>query len=126
MTPSSTKNPTITEANLSDAQLTTIRDILVTERSAETMHAQVNRTTVTELTGQSDVDSILEREVAEAAALRSDLGIADIDSAIALIDAGTYGRCDKCGSPIAFGRLEAIPRARLCVGCSQVRSGLLG
>jgi DnaK suppressor protein len=39
--------------------------------------------------------------------------------AIARIDAGTYGLCESCGEPIGAARLEAFPRAALCVSCKQ-------
>jgi RNA polymerase-binding protein DksA len=32
---------------------------------------------------------------------------------------GTYGDCESCGSPIGKARLEAFPRAILCVTCKQ-------
>ncbi len=32
---------------------------------------------------------------------------------------GTYGICDNCGQPIGKGRLQAFPRATLCVSCKQ-------
>jgi DnaK suppressor protein len=35
------------------------------------------------------------------------------------IDAGTYGTCENCGGPIGKARLQAFPRATLCVGCKQ-------
>lgn len=35
------------------------------------------------------------------------------------IEVGTYGRCDNCGQPIGKGRLQAFPRATLCVTCKQ-------
>ena len=35
------------------------------------------------------------------------------------IDLGTYGSCDNCGKPIGKGRLQAYPRATLCVQCKQ-------
>jgi DnaK suppressor protein len=42
----------------------------------------------------------------------------DIDAALARLDAGTYGTCEGCGSPIPVGRLEARPTTRHCVGCA--------
>ncbi|MEJ2888604.1 TraR/DksA family transcriptional regulator [Actinomycetospora aeridis] len=50
------------------------------------------------------------------AASRRDL--AEIDAAVARVDAGTYGVCERCGRPIAPERLEARPAARTCVGCT--------
>jgi len=38
------------------------------------------------------------------------------------VDRGTYGVCERCGQPIAVERLEAIPWARLCIGCKQKAS----
>ena len=35
------------------------------------------------------------------------------------IELGTYGSCDNCGQPIGKGRLQAFPRATLCVKCKQ-------
>ncbi len=32
---------------------------------------------------------------------------------------GTYGICESCGNPIGKARLQAFPRATLCVQCKQ-------
>src|SRR3954452_1567794 len=42
--------------------------------------------------------------------------LAEVDAALARLDAGSYGRCEVCGEPIAPARLEARPTARTCVG----------
>ena len=41
------------------------------------------------------------------------------ERALARIDAGTYGTCESCGEPIGKARLQAFPRAVLCVSCKQ-------
>jgi DnaK suppressor protein len=41
------------------------------------------------------------------------------ERALARIDAGTYGSCESCGQPIGKARLQAFPRATLCVSCKQ-------
>jgi len=38
-----------------------------------------------------------------------------IDAALARIESGTYGRCERCGKEIEEERLEAIPWATLCI-----------
>jgi DnaK suppressor protein len=43
-----------------------------------------------------------------------------IDEALKRIDAGTYGRCGRCGNPIAPERLEAIPYANRCIDCKRL------
>ena len=54
-------------------------------------------------------------------ALRANVGgmLAQIDEALAKIEAGTYGTCDRCGQAIAPARLEALPYATLCVSCQD-------
>ncbi len=47
--------------------------------------------------------------------------IEEIDEAVARLDAGTYGRCVHCGSPIPLERLEFRPFAASCVSCQQTR-----
>ncbi len=47
--------------------------------------------------------------------------LAEIDAALARIDAGTYGRCEVCGREIDEERLEAIPYTRLCIEDSRKR-----
>lgn len=43
----------------------------------------------------------------------------EIDSALARIDEGIYGKCENCGQEIPYERLEARPTAKLCVTCKQ-------
>ena len=42
-----------------------------------------------------------------------------IDKALAKIDEGTYGLCDRCGKPIEKLRLKALPYANLCIKDKQ-------
>jgi DnaK suppressor protein len=44
--------------------------------------------------------------------------LAEVDAALARLDAGRYGICERCGQPIAPGRLEVRPTARLCIDCA--------
>ncbi|GHS86656.1 hypothetical protein AGMMS50218_06940 [Actinomycetota bacterium] len=39
--------------------------------------------------------------------------------ALGRIEAGTFGRCDLCGEAIGKARVQAFPRAVLCVACKQ-------
>jgi DnaK suppressor protein len=69
-------------------------------------------------------------DAGQAAAERSNLltlvhslrdTLRDVDHALARMDAGTYGTCERCGQPIPDERLEALPAARLCIRCKQQR-----
>ncbi len=44
--------------------------------------------------------------------------LADVDDALARIEAGEYGTCASCGRPIAPERLAARPSARTCIACA--------
>ncbi len=41
------------------------------------------------------------------------------ERALERLDAGTYGLCENCGKPIGKARMQAFPRATLCVECKQ-------
>lgn len=41
------------------------------------------------------------------------------EKALQRIDEGTYGACESCGGPIGKARLQAFPRATLCLQCKQ-------
>jgi len=43
----------------------------------------------------------------------------NIDNALAHIEAGTYGTCDRCGRQISEARLEFRPESVLCVECKN-------
>ncbi|HEY2305961.1 MAG TPA: TraR/DksA C4-type zinc finger protein [Streptosporangiaceae bacterium] len=45
--------------------------------------------------------------------------LAASERALARIDDGTFGVCESCGQPIGKARLQAFPRATLCVSCKQ-------
>lgn len=45
----------------------------------------------------------------------------DVDRALAKVEEGTYGICDRCGMLIPEARLEARPWSVLCVDCAALR-----
>jgi RNA polymerase-binding transcription factor DksA len=57
----------------------------------------------------------IERELDLGVLLSVDRELAQLQRALGRLDAGTYGRCEVCGKPIAEGRLAAKPAARYCV-----------
>ncbi|MEU1083957.1 TraR/DksA family transcriptional regulator [Streptomyces sp. NPDC005908] len=58
-----------------------------------------------------------EHELALAANAREMLS--QFERALQRLDAGTYGQCENCGKPIGKARMQAFPRATLCVECKQ-------
>jgi DnaK suppressor protein len=45
--------------------------------------------------------------------------LAQTQRVLSKIDDGSYGVCESCGQPIGKARLQAFPRATLCVACKQ-------
>ena len=43
----------------------------------------------------------------------------EIEDALARLEAGTFGLCERCGRAIALARLRAVPAARHCFDCQQ-------
>ena len=44
--------------------------------------------------------------------------LAELDDALDRLREGSYGRCERCGRPIAAERLAARPAARTCITCA--------
>jgi DnaK suppressor protein len=59
-----------------------------------------------------EIDLTLQ-ETARAALMQTDRALAKLDN-------GSYGRCDKCGGPIGDARLEIAPFATLCLDCKRL------
>jgi len=62
-----------------------------------------------ELENQEVLERLDEAETREAA---------DIRNALARIESGTYGICDRCGERIDSRRLEVVPFANACIKCA--------
>jgi DnaK suppressor protein len=100
-------------------------------RQAESLQAEADSLTedrepgdvqFDEESGEGDTLAVeRERDLALSAQARA--AVEQIDLAVAKINAGTYGACEKCGTTIPEERLEALPHAALCVKC---KSGGLG
>ena len=80
-----------------------------------------------DLTGDVDFGDAFADAAAATAERTETLGIIDalkhqlddVDAALAKIDAGSYGTCEKCGKDIGEARLEFRPASILCVDCKN-------
>ena len=115
-----------TDAAHPPSDISRLRVALCEALTDELVQIAESQKRVDALTGQQDSDSVLEREIAERRHALGLESVADIETALDRIDAGTYGACDRCGGLIAIERLEAIPFARLCVTCTAMAPSLLG
>jgi len=117
------------EGPWTDAEVADIRMRLVDEATG--FEAEIGRS-------ESDIADRLGDSVIDAGDDQADIGakaferehelslaynvkelLAQTERALARIDAGTYGRCESCGEAIGKARLQAFPRATLCVRCKQ-------
>jgi DnaK suppressor protein len=117
------------EKKWTDAELAEVRDQLETE--AAELRADIDR-------AESDIASRLGDSVGDAGDDQADVGaktferehelaltynsrelLLQTQRALAGIESGTYGTCESCGEPIGKARLQAFPRATLCVTCKQ-------
>ncbi|GAA3117166.1 TraR/DksA family transcriptional regulator [Streptosporangium carneum] len=84
--------------------------------------SEIASSDVTDGAGDDQADAgarTYEREREIALTLNARDLVAQNERAIARIDAGTYGVCESCHKPIGKERLQAFPRATLCVVCKQ-------
>jgi RNA polymerase-binding transcription factor DksA len=123
--------PTKAKAPL-DKFLVAQRELLLEERETYTRHATDLRAEAEQLaadrepgdvqfdeeSGQGDTMNV-ERERDLALSAQAMAAVEDIDRALAKIDEGTYGICERCGKPIPKERLKALPYAALCVACKS-------
>jgi DnaK suppressor protein len=117
------------EKRWTEAEVAEVRDQLAAE--AEELRLDIER-------AESDIASRLGDAVGDAGDDQADVGaktferehelalthnarelLAQNERAIARIEAGTYGTCESCGEAIGKARLQAFPRATLCVTCKQ-------
>lgn len=117
------------EKRWTDTEVADLRDQLAAE--ADALRADIER-------AETDIASRLGDAVGDAGDDQADVGaktferehelalthnarelLVQNERAIARIDAGTYGTCESCGEAIGKARLQAFPRAILCVTCKQ-------
>jgi len=131
-TPSSAGSATKGGATAADRFLDDQRALLLSEREARLRQAESLRAEAEQLAEEMEPgDTQFDEESGEGATLNvereRDLALSaqaratadEVDVALAKIDRGTYGTCERCGQPIPRARLKAMPSAALCVGCKS-------
>ena len=75
---------------------------------------------------QADAGSkTFEREHEMSLANNARSMVEQVEHALQRIDQRTYGICESCGNPIGKFRLQAFPRATLCMACKQAEERFL-
>jgi DnaK suppressor protein len=122
----------MTTKMFTDKEIEELRQRLLQERAElEEQHHEIEESTFSadqsEMTGEMGFDE----EYADAGTAtferEKDLSLVNnlqdlmqrIDKALARIDEGSYGLCERCGRPIEKARLKALPYASLCLEDKQ-------
>ena len=113
-----------TEAEIAEvvAQLTTEADELRIEidRAVSDIADRLGDAVIDAGDDQADVGAkAFEREHELALVYNARELLEQTERALAKIADGSYGVCESCGEPIGKARLQAFPRATLCVSCKQ-------
>ncbi len=62
----------------------------------------------------------VDREIEQTLGDNAEHLLTSIDEALGRIEAGTYGRCGRCGEAIDEDRLSALPYAAKCIECKRL------
>ncbi len=106
--------------------LTALRASLTEVLTAQLAEVEAMRAAIDDLDGETDVDSMRARELAESTTRHCLETITEVQHALRRVDDGTFGACERCGGSIALERLQAIPHARRCVSCPGPTPRLIG
>jgi DnaK suppressor protein len=69
----------------------------------------------------SRVDAMQQQGMVQANRNAAKARRAQIDAALARLEANEYGECLGCGEEVGFPRLKAKPEAALCIACQSSR-----
>lgn len=126
-------NPAAVAAALDDARTTCLDARLVTGQ-IEARALQARDETMS-ATGRHSFTTGMVREARRAlegrrASLQarpstpeSECELLELEAALARIDAGTWGRCERCGGAVGRDRLRALPETRVCLPCAKLPPG---
>ncbi len=66
---------------------------------------------------KDQADAMTQTALDDAELTRDWVELAQVESALQRLQAGTFGACQTCGSPISVARLNAQPWALRCMPC---------
>jgi DnaK suppressor protein len=102
--------------SLTNAQLATLRGLLVAERRRLRGEAAIPPVIAHAGPREADpsdeaTDSLMQHE-ALAGSRHAERHLTEVEAALERMDAGTYGMSEVSGEPIGYARLSAVPWAR--------------
>jgi DnaK suppressor protein len=112
----------LVETRVAGAQDAQIREILLRKKQEltarlERIHANVRRGYHAD--SKERAKELEDNEVVDALGNEARAELGKITAALQRLDAGEYGICVECGTPIKAGRLEVYPYADECIECAK-------
>jgi len=108
------KPPTV--GKLGTEELTMLREML--EQQREFRLDQLDHLADAAVTARPRTDADIEVDRSLRAGAESALH--DVELALSRMQAGTFGKCLHCGSPLPLEQLEILPHAALCMSCQRL------
>lgn len=118
--------------SLSDAQRSALRPAIEAERSFTSGRLAALERTFDEMVAAADLEppddehdpegtTAYERAQVSSLAREARTRLAELDRALAEVDDPAFGACERCGQPIGWERLRALPGTNRCVTCASAR-----
>ncbi|MCU1371157.1 MAG: DNA-binding protein [Ilumatobacteraceae bacterium] len=115
---------------LTEGEAEELHRLLVAERAQLVRRAAWLEVTYQELVDAADLEppddehdpdgtTAYERAQVGSLGRESRTRIDQVGDALAQLEAGAYGACERCGQPIGFARLVALLGTQRCVDCSR-------
>ena len=113
-----------TDEELAEVRTQLLDDVTAFEQKYAAAQAELAQllTQGADLSGRDPADvgsSNFERDQEMSLAANAREMFEQSELALKLFDDGSYGVCESCGRPIGKARLQAFPRATMCVACKQ-------
>jgi RNA polymerase-binding transcription factor DksA len=108
-----------TDTGLSRRDLAALRSGLLEQRAFRREQLWRIRQAPTRVSSRRHPSAL--EEVQECLALGARIVLADVEAALAGMDAGHYGRCCDCREAIGLARLRICPQTLFCAECHRVR-----
>lgn len=119
---------------LDETQRATLRELLSAERARARQRLSSLERTFDEMVDAADLEppddehdpegtTAYERAQVSSLAGEARVQLARLDRALTGIDDQDYGACERCGQPIGWPRLQALPGTVVCVRCAAARDG---
>jgi len=121
------KTDSKTDPNLTDAELNTLKESLLFQKSAILNKTHEFKAEQSNSTAAGDEAEVASQDISNNISIhlheRDRAALYAIEKALSKIADKTYGQCEACGECISARRLQARPFTTLCIDCMEEQEG---